>query len=524
MISRTTFLGALVAGAVLTVAAQAQINRSRIYSRPEVPSADVLRRLNLVVAWKGYVPLDGGRDQIILTDIDGGDLFVITRSGLVARYDAETGTPRWRTRVAKPYTIAPFLAANARSVYVIANVELYSLDRATGTQKWDYRIRRGVSAAPVVDTQQIYIPGSNGILAAFYLPFVGVGDTRSGGADTARSLVYGSRDELRVIRPTPVWEDQTNIQLAFRPLQTADTLLVISPGGKALGFSKFLREGSATTDLYEFSTEGKIRVPPGQYGDIGYLGSDDAAVYAVNLSTGKLRWRHTAGTPITRKPIALDRDVFVTSEKEGMARLDRESGDAMWRVPQGRRLAEFNPDVDRFLAANDRFVYANDYSGRLVILDRRRGVRLSMLDTSAFHVPIVNEVTDRLYLAANDGLIVCLRDRDVRTPIQHRRALQERLTLAVKVLEQPVTAPPGKPSTLREVLAQLRLKYKLKFVPAERAFKEAGMGDFQERQVSTPAANKRPLKDYLQRILSQVNATYQVVDDTILLVPGKPRE
>ncbi len=521
MISPRNLLAALLLGGLLITSAPAQIARSRIYSRPEVPGDDVLRRLNLVVVWKAAVPVGGQKDGILRTDLDGNDLFVLTRSGLVVRLDAETGRTRWRVRVAtRPYTLAPFLAANSRSVYVVANVEAFAYDRATGSRKWEHRIQNAVSAAPVVDEQQVYIPTASGRLNAYYLPFVGAGESKGSEGDVGSSPVYGPRRELVDIRPMPVWSEQTSLTLSFRPLQTSDTLFVVTPEGQAMGFSKSLAEGATSTEIFTFSTEGKVRVPPGQFGNVGYVGSDDAAVYAINLTNGKLRWRHTAGTAITRRPIALENDLFITSQREGMARLDRDSGDTLWRVPRGRAVVESNYDADEFLAANDRYVYATDDSGRLLILDRRRGTRLSMLDTTAFRVRVVNEVTDRLYLAAHNGLIVCLRDRDQVKPIRHRRVLEETSSSILKLLAQPVTAPEGKPRALRDVLGELRTKYKLKFVVAERAFKEAGSENVQDRNVSTPRSDNRPLKDYLQRTLSQVNATYQVVEDTILITPA----
>ena len=38
-----------------------------------------------------------------------------------------------------------------------------------------------------------------------------------------------------------------------------------------------------------------------------------------------------------------------------------------------------------------------------------------------FVYPVPNEITDRLYLAAHNGLIVCLHDRDYATPLRHRK-------------------------------------------------------------------------------------------------------
>src|SRR3954449_10759628 len=98
----TTTLVVLLAGLVAT----AQIPRSRIYSRPDLPSTEALRRLNLHLAWRTYVPMAGRRDGIVRAEVDGRDLFVLTRSGEVIRLDQETGEQIWRVRVGKPYTLS----------------------------------------------------------------------------------------------------------------------------------------------------------------------------------------------------------------------------------------------------------------------------------------------------------------------------------------------------------------------------------------------------------------------------------
>src|SRR5262249_53688485 len=134
-----------------------------------------------------------------------------------------------------------------------------------------------------------------------------------------------------------------------------------------------------------------------------------------------------------------------------------------WRLPRGRTFLESNPGADRLLAANPKFVYATDPSGRLLVLDRKRGVTLSAYDTRAFPFPVVNEVTDRLYLAANDGLLVCLHDRAYSKPVRHR-TLEEELTNPLRrKLTLPVTEPAAKPAALRDVLDDLGAKYTLKF-------------------------------------------------------------
>jgi hypothetical protein len=112
--------------------------------------------------------------------------------------------------------------------------------------------------------------------------------------------------------------------------------------------------------------------------------------------------------------------VYVSAERAGLYRLDRETGDTIWR----------NSDAERFVGVNNKYVYAADPSGRLLIMDLARGNVLSSLDaTRDFVVPISNGLTDRVFLASNDGLLVCLHDRDIPRPMH------------IATREEPAPAP-----------------------------------------------------------------------------------
>src|SRR5205085_2557531 len=118
-----------------------------------------------------------------------------------------------------------------------------------------------------------------------------------------------------------------------------------------------------------------------------------------------------------------DTDVFISPSGSGLYRLLRDTGELVWRSPEAQRL----------LAVNPKFVYATDRSGRLLVLDQRRGTVLSGYDTHDYVVPVSNHLSDRIYLAANDGLIVCLHDREYTLPVRNRPSL-----------ERPPAPPPAK--------------------------------------------------------------------------------
>jgi outer membrane protein assembly factor BamB len=519
--------------------------RSRLYTRPTIPSREVLDRLNLKIGWQASVPTDGRRDGLAFIQIGAKDLFVQMRSGIIAVLDAETGRTRWRARVGKPYEPVLPLAFNSRGVYVVSATELHALDRETGVSQWVFRVPGGATAGPVCDELNVYLETADTRLTAYLLPrgdlteepdiprlerpvevdlYKGNPKTTGAIGIGLRSVREASRREVTGPQPKRFWGEVTTHRLAYRPVQTREFLLLPTPSGEVVTYGKYPPSNADALRHFTYTMSSGASVGAGQFGDQAYVGSEDGTVYAFDIPGGRLVWRHVTGDPITRQPVALEQDVYITSQDAGLARLDRSTSAPAWRVPHRGVVLESNPEADRFLAANDKFVYALDHSGRLLVLSRRLGTTLSRYNVRDWPFPVPNEITDRLYLAANNGMILCLHDLDYRTPLRHR-TLQDEVTSAVnKILAQKITRPVGNPTPLRDVLDELSKNYKLKFFISERAFKEAGRTTaFDTKAVIPPPADEEPLGDFLKKVLVQVDAGYQVVEDTILIFPVKKK-
>lgn len=539
--SALSLVGALLAAAALTNATSAQIARDQLYTRPLPPPRAVLDRLNLQMAWAMYVPVDGRRDGLATVQLNRDDLYVQTRSGMVMLVDALTGVVRWRSRFGEPYRAAHELAFNSREVYVVNNTYLYGLDRRTGAVNWKFRLPEGVSGSPVADETLIYISAPDSRLAAYYLPLPEsqrVEETAAQGRERVVSVMgenlrttapvshltpsalEASTAEETGLRPVRVWDEMTSLRLEHPPLLTADNVTVPAAEGVVVVMRKLPKENGKAAELYRFPLNSAITYPAGHFEDVAYVGAEDANLYALQISSGQLRWRYTSGLSISRKPAVTEEDVFIVTQRYGMTRLNRVTGETMWRIPGRRRLQENNVSADRFLAANPKYVYAADYSGRLLVLERRRGITLSGFDFKDFVFPISNEVTDRIYLAAHSGLIVCLHDRDYARPIRHRKIEEEATNMARIALSKRVTLPGGPEVTLRNVLDNWSKKYSINFRVDERAFHLIGVDALMEKSVKPPRVDNKPLSDALTALLMQVQATFEVVGEAVLIVPA----
>jgi outer membrane protein assembly factor BamB len=432
------FLGAVAALLLITTTLTAQ-NYARIHSRPLAPSAQALDRLNLELAWQRYVPTDGVRDGLFSVHILGDQVITQTHSGLVMALNAETGAELWRTQVGHAYRTSQPLGFNGQSVFAYSGLRLVALDRKTGKVQWEMIMPESPSAQPAADDERIYLATGSGKLYAYEIPAVTGQAARQPAAPKLTeaptnffnqqkvSSLYGQRtaglpafgaltkvtglNEL-VSGPQPnfLWEYRVTGRLENAPLLHEGLVVLADHEGEFIGLTKRAREIK-----FRFSAAGALAAPLEQYNDMAFVASTDFHMFALNIPLGRIEWRFTTGRAILGKPVATDEDVYVVANGSGMSRLNRSTGQELWR----------NPSPQRFLAANKGFVYASDNLGRLVILDRSRGAQLAIHDIRDFNVRIRNEVTDRLFLASNDGLLVCLHDPAYPMPFLHRKIVEK---------------------------------------------------------------------------------------------------
>ena len=543
-------VAAMIAAAGLAGASVAQSPPlRRLYTQPVPPPTELLDRLNLKMAYRIYVPMDGRQDGLTTVQMAGRDLLLQTRSGMVALIDAETGATSWRQRVGRPYVAEHALAFNSREVYVLNNVYLYALDRLTGAVNWSFRLPEGVASPPVADENMLYIASVTGLLTAYLLPrpdLFAAAPTAAAGtkplpalraqgrsttaavSSKTRSWHEASTVDEALVGPHPIrsWSEVTTVRLELPMLIAHDRLLAPTPGGTVLGMSKLRPVGTASTISYRFSTESAIRMPAAYYDGVAYIGGEDANLYALLTAGGRLLWRSTIGVPITRRPAITEEDIYLVSARQGMMRLDRATGQSLWRIPASGGVVEFNAAADHFLATNPKYVYALDASGRFLVLDRRRGITLSGFDSRDFVFPITNDVTDRVFLAANNGLIVCLHDRDYPQAIRHHLRDEEAENPMRLRLNERITDDIGsKEIPLEEMLGRFAKRYPpLRFRIEETSFRDANRDSPAQALVKLAPFKDKPLGIVIKDVLAAVQCVYEIIGDTLVILPAPPKQ
>jgi outer membrane protein assembly factor BamB len=204
--------------------------------------------------------------------------------------------------------------------------------------------------------------------------------------------------------PRLLWDYQTNLRISERPALGTKHVLVVGTGREALFIDK---DGSSPVP---FTADAPFSSPIAQYGTIAYAACTNGTIYAFDLPNRSVLWSVTAHGAVFDRPIALDEDLFVTSERGGVTRFVRTNGQLLWQ----------NPAAVKFLASNPKFVYARDSLGNLMILDRARGTTLTTYDLREFTSGLINTESDRVILGADSGLLVSLHDRAYPQPLRLR--------------------------------------------------------------------------------------------------------
>ena len=116
-------LASAIVGLLFVGTAVSAEDGTRVYSEPAVPSRAALDRLNLKMAWRARLPVEGRRDGVFsvqITDYGAAQQILLqTRSGAVIALDGLTGATQWRARIGSPYVVAYALGYNTKTVLAL---------------------------------------------------------------------------------------------------------------------------------------------------------------------------------------------------------------------------------------------------------------------------------------------------------------------------------------------------------------------------------------------------------------------
>jgi outer membrane protein assembly factor BamB len=326
--------------------------------------------------------------------VDSVLVYIGSGDGHFYAIDRESGEERWRFEAGSPIQSSP--AADGNLVYFgdRANV-FYALDRGNGRLKWrvetgnDYPWEWGHEGWDYFTSSPAVVGG---------LVIVGSGDGH----------VIAFEAESGVER----WRVATEGRVRASPAVANGVVYVGSADGFLYAIAlesgerrwKFETEGASFSSA-EFGFDRKtIQSSPAVADGVVYFGSRDGKLYAVDATSGELRWRHDNTTPwVISSPALYEGSVFVgTSDGLFLHAVDMKSGEEIWRFATDERVFS-SPSV------SGSSLYVGVHSRRLLALDVATGsVAWELrLGGPVMSSPVLYD--DRIYVGSDDGKLYSVR-------------------------------------------------------------------------------------------------------------------
>jgi outer membrane protein assembly factor BamB len=418
----------------------------------EMPSTTVLSQRTLAPygmtrAWFDQAQVGGISGQILNVLLDRGTLFVQSDQGALTAIDAETGERLWAVQVGEFGRLVQQPSANSRVVAMVNGMVLYVLNRHTGEVLWMRRIDEAVGAGCELSEEYVFVPTVNAMMYAFKIEQEPLQLPSNLNPDQEEVF---ERNSYRLMQePSPPLATQGVGRCFVQPVVARHGLgvdvitWVTDRGYMYMGYIDQSREealalryrvGVAPKTVYydrrhfvgqEMPSSAEINVRP-TYRQTNpeepasesyvYVASTNGVVFAVNDRTGKVVWEFTTGKHINQRLAVIGDQVFVPVQEGGMHCIDALKGEEIW----------FAPNVKKFVAMSNHRLYVLDMRMRLAALSLQSGARYdTFLDAAGYKDVLFNLDTDRIYLTTTTGLVQCLREVELDTPIVHRYGIED---------------------------------------------------------------------------------------------------
>lgn len=323
----------------------------------------------------------------------GGTLYVGSSDGFLYALDAASGTLRWRAEAGSPITSSPavsgdivivgtrdgrflaFAAATGAGLWQVAG----GADRPL---PWGYESGDLWTSSPTIHESTVYLAGGDGLLRAVDL---------RGGQERWRADV-GSR-----LRSSPA----TNGRLVV--LGGADGRVHAFDAATGRRAWAFATAGAALVSANFGYDRRTVQSSPALDDSSAYVGARDGFLYAIDLATGRERWRYDHQVSWCNTSPAVAGGIVYAGSSDGLFvnAVSASDGRQLWRA-RTQGIVWGSP------AVTARAVYAPDGTGRVYAFDRANGEPLWTWRSGArvFSSPAVEGAT--LFVGSDDGAVYAL--------------------------------------------------------------------------------------------------------------------
>lgn len=420
-----------------------------------IPGRMALAQVGLERHWFNAVPLASGAARVTNLNLAGPYLFAQTTHGLVVCFDAETGRRLWTANTHTLTLSATNVSANDRMAVAAVGQKIVGLDLATGTQIFETKLEDICSGGTAINNAS-YDKKTNALergavaIAALKNGKVQVFNVSDPGRDTCGD----KHDPLKCAKLKPsmgryIYAWQTGGTITSKPLLNDKLMAFASQDGKFYMASLEHRK-----IVHRVSAKGPFQGNMGFYNLHQLLvGSDDHKIYSIDLfepERKETNWIIPTSAPVDHAVIVSGDDAF-TVTKDGMTyAIDAKNGVVKWQLHTGKaRLLAITPTRLYGITVDGAPAVINRANGE-VIVSPEQAVHSFGLDLKNYTTRMTNDRNDRIYMATDEGILLCLRElgKTSPTPLRDPKLPAFGLTPGeIYALENADKQPDGKSAT-----------------------------------------------------------------------------
>lgn len=381
-----TAAGLLLAAAACLLAPAPAGAQSRL-----LPRAADLRAAGLELAWWAVADISPGLDLVRDLTADEDLVYVRTRENLLTAIDLTTGAKKWSVRVGRDRQVGLPVSSNRTLAMAVVGGVAYALDKDTGRTEWQLPLPGVPTAPPALDENRVYLGTADGSVYAFDLRTV---------------QEYYSEGKLpQFVNATQSWRYASGGEVVGSPVRSGIALLFANADG-VLG----ALEAEERDLLWQFEADRRASAPPVADDETVYFPSQDRNLYAVAVENGIDRWEFVTRSPVETAPALVGDSLFVVPGRSGVAKVDKRTGRADW----------VNDRTTGFLAVAGGRAYVSDAADDVVALDLATGAPLGSARLTDYRLRAANDRTDRVIVATERGVVLCLKAAGAGFPVYHR--------------------------------------------------------------------------------------------------------
>lgn len=379
--------------------AQSQFSRT-------IPSRTALAQVGLERHWFNAVPLAAGSSRVASMNLAGSYLFAQTTHGLVVSYDAETGRRLWTANMNQLTLNPSHVSVNDRMAIVTVGQKIYGLDLPTGTKIWENKLEDICTGGTAINSSIAIAALKNGKVQVFNIKDPGREECGAIHDPATCSLLKPSVGRY-------IYSWQTEGSITAKPFLNESSMFFAGEHKKNEGKFYLADVGDRHIKM-RFVAKGPIRGNIGLYDTHQVIyGSEDHMLYCMDLRNPyrkETNWVFPASAPLRRAVIVSGDEAFTIDAEGTFYCIDARNGTLRWKLPV---------EKGRLLAMSPTRLYGITVDGALAVLNRADGRILVTpeqslhsfgLDLKNYPSRMTNDVNDRIYLATEDGILICLRE------------------------------------------------------------------------------------------------------------------